>query len=103
MSKKPVNDPLESAKVSKDAPKKTGWGKRKEKKEAAASVEETAVETSTPEPEPLAPVPAPVKNVGTPPGITKLKVGTVISSQHYGGMAGIDRLKDCGVELEELA
>lgn len=128
MAKKPVNDPLESAKVGSDTPKKSGWGKSKKK---AAAPEATAPVEAATESKPNAdgtpavapaPLPEPPKAAGpkpTPKGIfkfkvlktrrisrngqvTKLKAGTVISSQHYGGMASIEKLKDCGVEMEPV-
>ncbi len=126
MSKKtPINDPLESAKVGKDAPKKSGWGRGKSKAKATA-VEEAVVETSAPAPaatpEPVAPPPVPVAVAPTGPKptppqkfkvlktqrisrngqITSLKKDSIVSSQHYGGMPGIEELRASGVELEKL-
>ena len=159
MSKnKPVNDPLEAAKVGKDAPKKSGWGKNKGKDKsspkmapppevrqaapaplppaptpppapAPAPVKEAAAPTPPAEPEPapvkeavappspVAPAPAAEEVVAAPVGVLKfrvrktrsfsrngqmtvLKEGSVISSQHYGGMPGIEKLRSSGLELD---
>jgi len=109
---KNINDPLESAKVSEDAPKKKGWGRSKEKAEVAP-------EASEPAPVAAAPAPAPAAPAGPPAGVqcyrvcedkvisvggsmTKMKKDTVISSQHYGGPAGIKALQVAGLNIEEV-
>lgn len=124
MSKKPVNDPLESAKISQDAPKKSGWGRSKKETNGDANdadVMATPAEVDvpvTPKPERPA-VHAPAEPKPTPTGVfkfkvtkttvfsfkgqmTKLKEHAVISSQHYGGMPGIEKLKAAGVPLEPV-
>jgi hypothetical protein len=122
MSKKPINDPLESAKISQDAPKKRGWG-RSNKEDGDNSSDEMAVPAAvdvpvTPKPErPVVhaapePKPAPagvfkfkvVKTTMFSYGgqMTRLKADSVISSQHYGGMPGIEKIKAAGVLLEPI-
>lgn len=103
-------DPLESAKVSNEAPAK------KAKKPEAKKPEETKKPEAKPEakaekaPEKAAPpAKAPPKfrvlancTFSRNGHVTKLKVGAVISAQHYGGLPGIEKMRDGGLQLEEL-
>lgn len=118
MSKK--QSPLESAKVGKDNPKRTGWpkGSATAKKSAKASEAPEGKETpkspeSAPEEQQAAaetPEAAPIRRfkvlkkitVSMHGSITVLNYGSIMSSQHYGGMAGIEALIKSGVELEPI-
>lgn len=103
-------DPLESAKVSNEAPakkaKKPEAKKEETKKPEAKKPEENAEEA--PE-KAVSPAKAPPKfrvlancTFSRNGHVTKLKAGSVISAQHYGGMPGIKKLMDGGLQLEEL-
>ena len=111
---KPINDPLEAAKVSNESSKKKGWGKKK--KAAEEKAPEVQAEAPKPEPAPVAEAPKPKV---TPAGISKFRIvkscifsrngqvtklaeGSVISSQHYGGMPGIEKMQANGVAMEKL-
>ncbi len=122
MSKK--QSPLESAKVGKDNTKKTGWPKGSAAKKAAKDAEASkkpdeglaplGEDATTHPPEsakqeaPAAPAAAPIRRfkvlkkitVSMHGSITVLNYGSIISSQHYGGMPGIEKLVKDGVELE---
>ncbi len=119
MSKKQASSPLESAKVSKEAPRKSGWGGKG--KGAKNDAEATTPKTNTAEDDPDVKDEPAAKEAPAAPGarpsrfkvterinvsmdgfVTTLNKGTIISSQHYGGMPGIEKLKREGVEMEQL-
>lgn len=118
MSKK--QSPLESAKVGKDNSKKTGWPKGSAPAKKAAKASETPEGKETPKaPESApeeqheaaeAPAAAPIRRfkvlkkitVSMHGSITVLNKGSIMSSQHYGGMPGIEKLIKDGVELEPI-
>ncbi len=113
MTKKQASSPLESAKVSKEAPKRTGWPKGKDpakapKKDAEAPGNKAKDEPTTSE-VPSDPAVAACRfkvmkkiTLSMNGSITTLNKEKVIVSQHYGGMPGIEKLKAMGVELEKL-
>lgn len=113
-------DPLEAAKLSDEKPKKKGrWGGKKKKDEETnpeTPAAKAEVAPAPPKPEPsleAPPQPSPHKKYRvTNRGAIKFswngqmvsfREGRLISSQHYGGEAGIAKLKDVGVELSEVA
>ncbi len=108
-------DPLESAKVSNEAPAKKAGKAKKEatKKEAKPpgldplDSDTTVHPPSTSKKAPPAKAPPKFRVIADCTfsrngHVTKLSAGSVISAQHYGGMPGIEKMMSGGLQLEEL-
>lgn len=113
-------DPLEDAKVVHKEEKKPGWfGKKKDEPEG--SVDQEAAPAAQPAPAApeapkaeekpaVAPEVSPSKKYRVLKdkvfsyrgNVTTLKAGVVVDERGYGGPGSIDKLKDAGVELEEV-
>lgn len=109
-------DPLESAKITDDKPRKSKFGRRKGKSNdeprdervlESAEMEPAKTQDTAPRPSTTSYAPKRYKvakrcQFSWNGAITTLDEGAVISAQQYRGERGIGLLRECGVELEEI-